>query len=148
MRLLIFALTLLFCSSFSIAQTLQNENEIVEYLGQSKFDQLSQSNPSYLKFLDAKCSFGFEIESMGSEKTSGFETLNTIKFNDPDNKITKTPSTITASQFVQMYEDGSLNILMYEIVGDKSAMTYYVLGNTGKVLMVFPVDYIAQKVNQ
>ena len=141
-------LILLSGSAYSFAQTLQNESKIVEFLGQSEFDQMSQANPSYLEFLDAKCSYGFEIESMGPEKTSGFETLSSITYNDPNNKITKSPTTVTPSEFVQMYEDGTLNFLMYEIRGDRSAMTYYVLGNTGKVLMVFPVDYISQKVNQ
>lgn len=148
MRSFIYCLFALVLSTGAFGQSLQNQQKIVDYLGQEKFDQIQSSNPSYLTFLDVKCSDGFDIIEMVPEKTQNFTVLNEIVVIDPNNKITKTPTTVSADDFVQMFENGSLNFLMYQLQGHKTQMTYYVLGNTGKVLMVFPTDYITQRVNQ
>lgn len=138
---------LAFSARVSAQIAYQNESNIIEYLGQEDYDQLIQSNPSYLEFLDAKCTHGFAIESMESEKTSGFTVLNEIPLIDPNNKITKTPPVLTANEFVEMFQDGTVNMLLCNLRADRSKMTYYVLGNTGKVLLIYPVEYINQKVN-
>lgn len=129
----------------AVAQNLSNSEFLIEYLGQEKFDQMSNVNPSYLEFLDAKCEHGYEITAMGAEKTAGFTVLNQIEVRDPNKN--SSPTTISVAEFIALDQQDELNILMYQITSDRSAMTYYVLGTTGKVLMLYPAEYIAEKQN-
>lgn len=147
MRSIILTLIALVIVTNAIGQTLNNQQKLVEYLGQERFDELQTSNPSYLQFLDIKCSKGFDVIELASEKTQNMPVLNDIEKIDPNQKFHKTPNTISASDFVQLFENGSLNFLMYQLQGDRYEMRYYVLGNTGKVLMIYPTDYISQLVN-
>ena len=148
MRSIIYCLFALVVTTNAFSQTIENQQKIVDYLGQEKFDELLSANPSYLKFLDVKCSNGFDIIEMAPEKSQNFSVLTEIEKIDPNQKYSKTPNTISADEFVQLFENGNLNFLMYQLQGHKTQMTYFVLGNTGKVLMVYPTDYITQLVNQ
>lgn len=50
--------------------------------------------------------------------------------------------TDSPEEFLQKYENGSLNILKYILAYDSKNVTYYQLGETGKVLVIYPTTYI------
>ena len=120
---------------------LVNQAQIVEFLGQTKFNELLSTNPSYLTFLDTRCSSGYKIIDMSKEKAAEFELIDKIQKN---NMYTSPVEAITAVEFVQAASSPNFNFLQYSFLFDSKEMTYYKLGSTGKVLMIFPVGYIAQ----
>ncbi|UKN01502.1 hypothetical protein K6119_17395 [Paracrocinitomix mangrovi] len=133
--------TLVFLTLWNVnAQTLNNEQFIVEYLGQTHFSELQNSNPSYLKFLDVRCSDGFKILDFVDEKMSDFSVINEIRVITDGDKSQK--QMVTAQQLVDDYADGSFNFIKYQLQYDRSEITYYVLGSTGKVIMIYPTEYI------
>ncbi len=130
-------------SAISFSQNYSNESYLVEYLGQAKFDQLSQSGSQYLSFLDARCSYGYEVMDYVDEKMNDFEVLNEF----PKKTQTKDVINVSPGDFLAEIESGNFNFIMYLLNWDRSEITYYVIGNTGKVLMIYPVDHINEKVN-
>jgi len=151
-------LALLFCgvsqSSFSQSLNLENQSQIVEYLGDSRFNELLQSNPSYLSFLDTRCSVGYKVIDMGIEKTEGMTVLNSVSYEEwvvpekAEEQVFKSVEfTSTPEEFVLDSNNPDFNILKYNLSFDKNVITYYVLGSTGKVIMIYPVEYINQQVN-
>jgi hypothetical protein len=121
-----------------------SESQLIEVLGQSKFDQLQQANPNYLKFLDARCTHGYVIMEMPKEKTEGFTMIKKIA------KLTGNGTEVigvTPEQFVLDATSPNFNFLMYKFDFDRSENTYYILGRTGKVLLILPVERINEIVN-
>lgn len=81
---------------------------------------------------------------MPKEKTVGFEMLKKIA------KLTGNGTDIegiTPEQFIADSETEEFNFLMYQFEFDRSEITYYILGKTGKVLMIQPVERINDIVN-
>lgn len=134
---------LLLSGVFSFGQSYTNESKLIEFLGQERFTKLHDANSSYLKFLDARLSYGFQLVDYVPEKMSSFPVVETIEKINAD----KTTSSIAAADFVDLALSGNINYLMYKLDWDQSTHTYYRLGNTGKVLVILPNDMITQKVN-
>lgn len=137
-----------------LSSPLSNPIQLAEYLGDSRFNQLHQSNPSYLEFLDERCSNGYTVIDMPLEKTEGMTVLNTIPAlkwivieSEGKNVDQMISSSVTAEEFVLNHSQIDFNFLRYELAFEKSENTYYVLGNTGKVLIVYSVDHVSQKLN-
>lgn len=126
---------------FGQAPVLEKQLQIEEFLGQPKFNELLSTNPSYLTFLDTRCSAGYKIVEMTKEKSGSFQLIEKIQKNSTmDSPV----EAVTAAEFVQAANDPSFNFLQYSFQFDRTEMTYYKLGSTGKVLMIFPVRYINQ----
>lgn len=126
------------------AQTYTNETKLIEYLGLTRYNSLASNSSSYLKFLDARYSFGFEIIEYVPEKMNSFPVLTTVDMTNSD----KIKTTVSIADFLNQINANTINYLMYDLQWDRSKTTYYVLGNTGKVLMIHSVEYINSKVNQ
>lgn len=126
------------------AQPYANETKLIEYLGLNRYNSLVSSSSSYLKFLDARYSYGFEIIEYVQEKMNSFPVLTTVDLTNSD----KTKTTVSIETFLDQINTNTINYLMYDLQWDRSKTTYYVLGNTGKVLMIHSVEYINEKVNQ
>lgn len=138
---LFFILFLLGTAGFG--QTYVNEQRLVEYLGQDRYTKLYQAGSGYLKFLDARLSYGFELIDYVPEKMSSFVQLQTIEKVNADKSVTQ----VSASDFVQQALNGSINYLLFKFEWDQHAYTYYRLGDTGKALLIFPTDYVTEKMN-
>lgn len=141
-------------ASFSQLTNLENQSQIVEYLGDSRFNDLLQSNPSYLSFLDTRCSNGYKIIDMPSEKTVGMTVLNSIAYEEwvapekAEEEVLKSVElSSTPEEFVENSTSPEFNFLKYKLAFDKSETTYYVLGSTGKAIMIYPIEYINKQVN-
>lgn len=133
---------------------LTNQDKVAEFLGDERFNDLLTSNPSYLTFLDTKCSYGYKIVEMGSEKTEGMTVLNSITYEEwvasskSEEQILYTSETIlTPEEFVENATSPEFNILKYHFNSDRKQIVYYVLGTTGKVIILYPVAYIAKQSN-
>ena len=139
------AVVVFLVSTISFAQNYSNESYLIEYLGQSRFDQLSASNSQYLNFLDARCSFGFDVIDYfdEEEKMVDFVTLNEF----PKKTETKNVLNVSAADFLSEIESGNFNFIMYLLQWDRKSITYYIIGDTGKILLIYPVNYINDKVN-
>lgn len=151
MRLLATFFLTLSCLFYSFSQTnntqlsLNNESKIIELLGQEKFDQMVSINPGYLKYLDARCE-AFTIIDFSEEKFGYLKPLQTLVKRNPSNKSEGNLS-VSPAEMVQEYNDGNFNILLYDFYYDKSEYTYYRIGDTGKIIMIYPVDQIIKNVD-
>ena len=145
---------LLFITSGSFAQNLENESSIVEYLGEERYFELTQKNPAYLNFLDARYSHGYSVMDYVDEKMNEFSTLEVIYHSawatvDLNGKeyLEVVESKVTPAEFLIALESEEFNFLEYRFTFDRTAVTYHVLGNTGKVLMIASVENINNIVN-
>ena len=136
------------------AQDLAHENQIIDYLGMEKYTSILQSNPAYLNFLDARCSSGYKILELAPEKTVGMQTIHSVKYSEwvisskgEDEVRSYVDFTITPEEFVDKFNSSGFNFLKYNFQFDAKEISYYVLGNTGKVIMVYPIQYINSLVN-
>ena len=155
-RRFIFALSIVLLgvtNSFS-QSSIENPIKLMEFLGQEKFDELLNSNPSYITFLDVKCSNLFAITELSPEKAQAYTTLNEIEKHiwEPNLKVgegvhRKITVSISPSQFLIELASSNFNILEYSFNQDRQENTYYVLGNTGKIIMIRPVSFITEVAN-
>lgn len=146
------------CSTFSFSQSLEHQDFLVEFLGQDRFDRIMDSNPSYLNYLDTRCSEGYIIMDYIDEKMSQMDipvvdlfvkkTKQNGKDLDGTCKGGMRKEELTPNQFLASAEDGTLNILAFDFDYDKSKVIYYKIGSTGKMIAIYPADYIAKKVSQ
>jgi len=126
-------------SAFS--QSIQNEQKLIDHLGQERFEKLSQANSPSLTFMDNRVSYGYEILTMETEKLVGMNQVDTFIFTNAD----KSTYTISAAEFINQAEDGSLNILQLKLKYHSSANTFYRIGSTNKVLMLKSVEFISKQ---
>lgn len=157
MKAILFALGLILCSNFSFSQTLEHQGFLIEFLGQDRFDRIQASNPSYLEYLDTRCSDGYIIMDYVDEKMSQMnipvvdQFIKKTKQNGKDvdgtckDGIRK--EALTPAEFLQSAENGTLNILAFDFEYDRSNLIYYQIGTTGKMIAIYPADYIAKKVS-
>lgn len=143
MKKLLIAISLLIIGSAFAQDPVQNEQQIINFVGSERYAELQSENPSYLNFLDARISFGYQITDFDEDKRSTFKVLDEIPLLMPD----KTVIEVSATDFIAGMESGIYSILMVKLPWDQSMMTYYTLGSTGKVLMIYPVSYINEKMN-
>lgn len=140
-----FALLFVLSAQVAISQTYQNESKLIEYLGQEKFDQLKANGSGYLKFLDARQSHGFAIMDYDAEKMSDFTVLNSVNKMNPNDKSV---SQVSVDTFLSEINSGTINYLLYKFEWDQNSYTYYRLGSSGKVLVIYPNDYITEMMNK
>lgn len=136
------------------AQNLTHESQLIEYLGQEDYNEFTQSNPSYLAFLDARYD-GYMIMDYVEEKMGEFETIEIIYKSEwvsveENGKIyiERVKSKITPEEFLAEMGSQEFNFLEYSFKFDRSIFTYHVLGTTGKVIMIYPVEKINEIVNR
>jgi hypothetical protein len=153
---IIFVFTLFFlgltnCFSQS---SFDNPVKLVDFLGQEKFDEILSSNPSYLTFLDVKCTSLYTVLDLPSEKTQSMTVLNEIEkriwdtnVKTGDEILNKVKNLISTNQFIQELQSPNFNILEYTFAQDRSTDKYYVLGNSGKVIVIHSVNYITELAN-
>ena len=145
---------LLLCSLAVNAQHLYYESKIIDFLGQSRFNQLQSNNSAYLKFLDIKCQYGYEIQTLPTEKLTDKEVLEAATFKkfcdkqadsscDNDYLLGKS----SASEIISLIDAGNFNFLIYQFDSDPVKDKIYVLDSTGKVLIVKSAKYLADLVN-
>ncbi|MDX2359742.1 MAG: hypothetical protein QNK23_02970 [Crocinitomicaceae bacterium] len=141
-------------SAYSQVTSLNNEAQLIEYLGQEKYNEFTQSNPSYINFLDVRCSSGYVMMDYVEEKMNEFPVIEIIYHSSLEIVITegkeyleRIESKISPEEFVLAVESPEFNFLEYKFSFDRSKITYHVLGNTGKVIMIFPVEKINKLVN-
>jgi hypothetical protein len=140
-KLNILALCLII-QSFVIAQNSTSE-KIIQFLGNERYLIESESNPGLIKFLESKILFGFEVIDYNPAKEKSFKNIESISL------ISKSsPGSISVEDFIDLYNKGTLNILLYNIPISDGTETYYKLGNTGKALIMRSVQYINSKISQ
>lgn len=149
-----FTIVLLGMTNAFSQSSIENPNKLMDFLGQEKFNELINSNPSYISFLDVKCSSLFAITELSSEKSQVYLTLNEIEkyIWEPNTKVgegvhRKIAVIISPSQFLIELTSPDFNILEYSFKQDSQENKYYVLGNTGKVILIRPVSFITKVAN-
>lgn len=152
---------LIFCFSFltqiGFSQSFNHQDYLIEFLGQERFDRILASNPHYLSYLDVRCSEGFMIMDYVNEKMESMnipvinEFIKKTKQNGKDIDGTCVDGykkeVLTPEEFLQHALNGTLNILAFDFDYDKSKVIYYRIGNTGKLIAIYPAEYIAKKVS-
>lgn len=138
---LLFILVFITCISYT--QAPNNSSKIIEYLGVERYEGTLQNNPGLISFLNAKVEYGFEIIDVIPGKEDSFQQLNEIPV------ISKSgDATISPEAFLELYKNGTLNFLMYNFQTLPNAHSYYKLGNTGKAIIVYSVEYVNSKISQ
>jgi hypothetical protein len=137
------SLAFLLFTAGSYAQELSHKNQIIDAIGQNRFERLEGSQSKSLLFMNERIEMGYSIMELAGEKTAGFDTINEVQVSNPD----KTTSTVSVTDFIQMYEASSLNILRVQLAYSQSSYTYYRLGNTGKVLILHSIESITKSLN-
>ena len=141
---IILTLAFLLVTGILSAQDLSHKDQIIEHIGQDRFDRLTQNNSSYLDFMNERCEMGFSLLMLEDEKTEGFEKINEVILMNSD----KTETIVSIENFIEMLESGTLNILQVKLAYSQSSFTYYKLGNSGKVLVLNSVDSITKSLNK
>jgi hypothetical protein len=136
------------------AQHLNNESKIIDFIGQSRFNELQANNSTYLKFLDVKCQIGYEIQTIPFEKLTDKEVLTAASFkkfcdkqSDSSCNSDYTVGKSSASEILSLINEGNFNFLIYQLASDPNKDKIYVLGSTGKVLIVRSAKFLADAVN-
>ena len=123
------------------AQPIQNQQKLVDYLGQERFQKLTQSNSPSLLFMDKRASHGYEIMTIEPEKLVDMNQVHEFVFSNSD----KSTYRLTADEFLTNSANGSLNILQLNLKYDPSSSTFYRIGNSDKVLVLKSVEFISKK---
>ena len=151
---LILFIGIIIFSSHSFAQSLENESSIIEYLGEEKYNEYTQSNPAYLNFLDARYSYGYSVMDYVDEKMNEYPVLEIIYHSEyailtsngkEYTELVKTK--VTPEEFLITIESNDFNFLEYQFAFDRNEVVYHVLGNTGKIIMINSVENINRIVN-
>lgn len=135
---IIVAFMLLIAINPAYSQDLKHKNYILEFLGQEEYDRIQSHNVGYLRFLDVRCSDGWQVIENNDGKFDSYEKIQTLSYTTPD----KVEFTISAQDVVSEINSGTFNLIKYNLNWDRSKTMYYVLGNTGKVLVIHPTEYI------
>ncbi len=145
----------LFLSVQSFAQNLKNESCIIEYLGGEKYSKFVLEHPDYLEFLDVRCSDGYHVIDYVEGKMDDFQVLETITYGEwvtiEDNgksSLEFVVTQVTPESFVLDFESEDFNFLKYTFAFSRKDVVYHVLGNTGKVIMMIPIESINEIVNK
>ena len=93
--------------------------------------------------MNERCEMGFSILTLEEEKTIGFEKIYQVALSNID----KTETIVSIPDFIDMLESGTLNILLVKLAYDQSGFTYYILGESGKVLVLNSVESITKSLN-
>lgn len=139
----ILTLALLLVTGILFAQNLSHKTQIIEHIGQDRYEMLTQNNSPSLNFMNERCEMGFSLLTLEEEKTAGFQKINQVTLSNSD----KTETTVSIEDFIEMIENGTLNILLVKLAYDQSSFTYYKLGDSGKVLVLHSVESITKSVN-
>lgn len=143
------------CCAFSYTQNIDSQSKVLDFLGQKRYNQIQNSNPARIVYMQTRLEDGYKIINNDDGKFDSAEKFDIIPFRIDvgDGKDTlgtcsdgTGKSFDSAEQFVQKENSGTLNILKYKLKYDREKVVYYQLGNTGKVLMIYPVDYINKAV--
>ncbi len=156
MKKILLAVVTLSCV-FSYAQNSDSQSKILDILGQERFDNIQNSNPARIVYLEARLEEGYKIINNEGGKFDQVEKLDMIPFRIDVGDSKDTLGTCkdgtgksydSAQEFLQKENSGTLNILKYKLKYDREKVVYYQLGSTGKVLMIFPVNHINKVVAQ
>lgn len=149
-----FAIIILGMSNSLSQSSIENPNKLVDFLGQEKFSDILNSNPSYLTFLDVKCSELIIVNELSAEKTSSFVQINEIKrtsweqgLKAGDEVKRQVTVSVSPSQFLLDMESPNFNVLEYSFEQGRSNDKHFVLGSTGKVIIVRSIDFITEIAN-
>ena len=138
----LFALVIFFMGIVSVyAQSIQNQQKLIDYLGQERFQKLTQANSPSLLFMDKRASHGYEIMTIEPEKLVDMNQVHEFVFSNSD----KSTYSLTADEFLTNSANGSLNILQLNLKYDPSSSTFYRIGNSDKVLVLKSVEFISKK---
>lgn len=136
-----FLLLLLGSTLFSFAQTIDNSDKLIEYLGQEKYDTYLSSQYDYLRLLDIRCDYGFEIYDNEAGKFDAFRKVEVFKISHRD----KTIDELTPEAFLALVSSPTFNIHLLRLRWDRVKSTYYRIGNTGKVLHLLSEGQLKRK---
>lgn len=123
-------------------ENVKNSDKIIELIGESRYQFNLENNPGLIYFLDAKVDFGFQIIDMIPEKSNDFKQLSQIPL------LSKSENqSITPEEFVNLYNSGNLNILLFDFQNQPKSNLYFSLGNTGNALIIYSVEHINSKIS-
>lgn len=142
MKFLILLIALI-TTNLVFCQTYTNQTKMIEYLGTTRYNSLAQNNAGYLRYIDARYSHGFSLIDYVDEKMNSFPVLSSLIKKNQD----KTTTIISIDQFLSEITNGTVNYLMYSLKGDQKEHKHYVLGNSGKVLVVHSTEYVTNQLN-
>lgn len=140
---LILTCFLLFTGITVSGQELNHKDKLIEFLGQERFDKINSQSNGYLRFLDLRCSDGWQIIDNIDGKFDQYEKLDSLNYSTPEKVI----NAVSAEEILNQINSGEFNLIKYTLKWDKDKTVYYVLGNTGKVLAIHPVEYINKLLN-
>ncbi len=143
MKSLILISFVVYASFTSIyTENVKNSDKIIELIGESRYQFNLENNPGLIYFLDAKVDFGFQIIDMIPEKSNDFKQLSQIPL------LSKSENqSITPEEFVNLYNSGNLNILLFDFQNQPKSNLYFSLGNTGNALIIYSVEHINSKIS-
>lgn len=137
-------ISLLFVTSSLHSQNYSKNDQLLEYLGDEKYENVLLSNPSYLQYLNVRCEEGYHILDYVDEKMSDFQVVIKIpKFNTVTQKL----EAVSPEEFLLDLESEDFNFLKYKFQFERTKATYYIIGDSGKVIMIYPVEYISKIIN-
>lgn len=125
------------------SQEFKNKNKIIELLGEERYEELKSTNLGMISYLNAKVDFGFQIIDAIPEKENEFKELNQIPILSKESG-----QFISPEEFVNLYNSGNLNILLFNFQNQPKTNLYYKIGNTNKYLIIYSVEHINSNINR
>jgi hypothetical protein len=120
----------------------QAEVGVREYLGDERYDNMLQINPGLISDLILRFRFGVEVREWNSNRDAPFKTLESIVMIFKEGN-----QDVPAIEFVQNFEQGLINPLRIDLPIDRSQQNFFILKNTGKVLVMNSWE-VMRKLNQ
>jgi hypothetical protein len=109
----------------------QAEDGVREFLGEERYDYMSQINPGLISDLILRFRFGVELREWNSNREAPFKILESVILIYKEGN-----QNLPAPEFVQNYEQGFINPLRIDLPIDRSQQNFFILKNTGKVLVM------------
>jgi hypothetical protein len=101
-----------------------------------------QINPGLISDLILRFRFGVEVREWNSNRDAPFKTLESIVMIFKEGN-----QDVPAIEFVQNFEQGLINPLRIDLPIDRSQQNFFILKNTGKVLVMNSWE-VMRKLNQ
>lgn len=129
------ALTL--CFSTVLSQSTSTTEKIIDFLGHEKYNETASSNPGLIIYLEARLNYGYKIVDFNSDRMINYTVINQLS-----KKSFEGYTFVSVYDFIEMNNNGTLNILLFSFPSQGEENLIFKLGDTNQALIVYSTSHI------
>lgn len=127
-----------FHRQFLSSQIDTNEEYLVrDFLGNERFEFMSENNPGLIHDLKLRCKYGYQLVDCNPEKCDSYKKLAQIELSYKEGNIL-----MSSQEFAINYENGRINPLRIVLPIDAYSNAFYKLEGTEKLLILNSSEHI------